>query len=316
MDSQPLATNRTYAEITVIVVSYNTRDLTLKAIETLLASSPDLPMKVVVWDNASHDGSAAALAQAFPTIEVIASPENVGFARANNRVAETVTTPWLCLLNPDTETYPDAIRNILAFGKAHPEAGLVGGRTVFPDGSLNPASCWRKMTPWTIFCSTLGLHRLFPNSDLFNREGMGGWQRDSVREVDIVVGCFLLCSTELWQRLGGFNERYFMYAEDADISLRARALGYRPMITPDAQIMHLVGASTSNKAEKVCAVLRAQCTLIRDHWPKALVPVGLFQMWLWGASRGLGSLVSPNPATRARLRHIWQGRHLWLAGFA
>lgn len=303
------------AEVTVIIVSYNTRELTLAAVRTLLESSPGLAMRVVVWDNASADGSAAAVSAAFPQIEVIASPENLGFAAANNRVAAETTTPYVCLLNPDTETHPNAISNLLAFAKAHPEAGIVGGRTVFRDGSLNPASCWRMMTPWTLFVSTIGLARLFPNSNFFNPEAIGGWQRDSVREVDIVVGCLMLVPTDLWRRLGGFDERFFMYGEDADICLRARAMGYRPMITPDATIMHLVGASTKRHADKVCAVMQAKSTLIRRHWPRWLVPLGLAQFWLWGLVRGLAGKVHPNPVQRERLSQIWRERRRWLAGF-
>lgn len=303
------------AEVTVIIVSYNTRELTLAAVRTLLESSPGLAMRVVVWDNASADGSAAAVSAAFPQIEVIASPENLGFAAANNRVAAETTTPYVCLLNPDTETHPNAISNLLAFAKAHPEAGIVGGRTVFRDGSLNPASCWRMMTPWTLFVSTIGLARLFPNSNFFNPEAIGGWQRDSVREVDIVVGCLMLVPTDLWRRLGGFDERFFMYGEDADICLRARAMGYRPMITPDATIMHLVGASTKRHADKVCAVMQAKSTLIRRHWPRWMVPLGLAQFWLWGLVRGLAGKVHPNPVQRERLSQIWRERRRWLAGF-
>lgn len=302
-------------ELTVIIVSYNTRDLTLKAVETLLANSPGLAMRVVVFDNDSRDGSAAAVAERFPHIEVVANPENLGFARANNLVAEGATTPWLCLLNPDTETYPNAISNLLAFAKAHPQAGIVGGRTVFPDGSLNVASCWRRITPWSLFTQTVGLNRVFPNSDLFNREAMGGWRRDTVREVDIVVGCLLLTSTELWRKLGGFDTRYFMYGEDADLCLRARALGYRPMITPDAQIMHLVGASTKKHADKVCAVMKAKATLLRRHWPGWLVPLGLAELWGWALARRVGAVLARSPGERARLTQPWSRRHDWLAGF-
>ena len=190
-----------------------------------------------------------------------------------------------------------------------------GGVTVFRDGSLNPASCWRMMTPWSLFSSTVGLARLFPNSDLFNREAIGGWRRDSVREVDIVVGCLMLVPTELWRRLGGFDERFFMYGEDADLCLRARALGYQPMITPDATIMHLVGASTKRHADKVCAVMQAKSTLIRRHWPRWLVPLGIAQLWLWGLARGLASALHPDAEQRSRLRQIWQHRKRWLAGF-
>lgn len=299
----------------MIIVSYNTHALTLKAVETLLANSPGLAMRVVVFDNASHDGSAAAVAEAFPRIEVIANSENIGFARANNLVAQSVTTPWLCLLNPDTETHPNAIVNLLAFAKAHPEAGIVGGRTVFPDGSLNVASCWGRITPWSLFTQTVGLDRLFPNSELFNREAMGGWRRDSVREVDIVVGCLLLTSTALWRKLGGFDTRYFMYGEDADLCLRARSLGYRPTITPEAQIMHLVGASTKKHADKVCAVMKAKATLLRRHWPKWMVPLGLFELRAWALARRIGAMLARDPEEKARLARPWRRRRDWLAGF-
>lgn len=302
-------------EVTVIIVSYNTRELTVAAVRTLLENSPGLAMRVVVFDNASADGSAEAVAAAFPQVEVIANSDNIGFAAANNRIAGQATTPYVCLLNPDTETHANAINALLAFAKAHPQAGIVGGRTVFRDGSLNPASCWRMMTPWTLFTSTVGLARLFPNSGLFNREAIGGWRRDSVREVDIVVGCLMLVPTKLWRQLGGFDERFFMYGEDADLCLRARALGYRPTITPDATVMHLVGASTKRHADKVCAVMQAKSTLIRRHWPRWLVPLGIAQLWLWGLVRGLVSTIHPDAGQRSRLRQIWRDRKRWLAGF-
>lgn len=302
-------------EVTVIIVSYNTRELTLAAVRTLLENSPGLAMRVVIFDNASHDGSAEAVAAAFPQVEVIANPANIGFAAANNRVAATAETPFVCLLNPDTETHPGAIRALVDFAKAHPQAGIVGGRTVFRDGSLNPASCWRMMTPWSLFSSAIGLARLLPDSDLFNHEAIGGWRRDTVREVDIVVGCLMLMPTELWRRLGGFDERFFMYGEDADICLRARSLGYRPMITPDAVIMHLVGASTKRHADKVCAVMQAKSTLIRRHWPRKLVWLGITQLWLWGFVRGVAAKFHPDRQQRDRLGQIWRERKRWLSGF-
>lgn len=303
------------AELTVIIVSFNTRALTLKALETLFANTHRTVMKVVVLDNASSDGSAAAIAAAFPEVELIASPENLGFARANNQVAATATTPWLLLLNPDTETHPYAVDNLLDFAKAHPDAGIVGGRTVFPDGSLNAASCWRRIGVWSLFTQITGLTRLFPRSSLFNYEAIGGWRRDSVRQIDIVVGCFLLTSTALWRRLGGFDLKYFMYGEDADLCLRARALGYRPAITPDAQIMHLVGASTAKKADKMVAVMRAKTTLVRDHWPTLLRPVGLAELWLWALARRVGAAVARDPEQKARLTQLWDERRSWLKGF-
>ena len=313
------SSNAASAEVTVIIVSYNTRELTIKAIETLLANAGDVAMRVVIFDNASADGSAEAIQARFPDLEVIANPENIGFARANNLVAETADTEWLLLLNPDTETHPDAIENLLAFSKAHPEAGITGGRTVFPDGRLNIASCWRRMTVWSLICSATGLSAAFPRSNLFNPEAFGGWQRDSVREVDIVVGCFLMIRTALWRELGGFDTRYFMYGEEADLCLRAREAGYRPMITPDAQIMHLVGASSNKVSDKVIKVARAKASLIRDHWPRHLQPLGLRLLVMWALVRRVGTAAIAMTGRRADQRDkwkaIWNRRDEWLAGY-
>ena len=255
-----------FSPLTVIVISYNTRALTLAALRTLFATTRETPLHVVVLDNASTDGSADAVAEAFPKVELIRSSDNLGFARANNVVAAAAQTEFLLLLNPDTECHEGAVDNLMAFARDNPQAGIWGGRTVFPDGSLNIGSCWQRITPWSLFCMAVGLTAVFPRSDLFNTEALGSWKRDTVRNVDIVSGCFFLIARELWARLGGFDLRYFMYGEEADLCLRARRLGYRPMITPDAEIMHLVGAASSSLAEKRQLVTKAcMAGTVRDR---------------------------------------------------
>ncbi|MBE9640459.1 glycosyltransferase family 2 protein [Salipiger mangrovisoli] len=307
-------------ELTVIIVSYNTRALTLKALETLYATTRLTRFHTVVLDNASSDGSAEAIAEAYPQVELIASRENLGFARANNLVAEAARSDWLLLLNPDTECHENAVDALMAFSKAHPEAGITGGRTVFPDGSLNIASCWMRITPWSAFCKAAGLSSLFSHSMVFNPEAMGGWQRDSVREVDIVVGCFMMVRRSLWQELGGFDLKYFMYGEEADLCLRARALGYRPMITPDAQIMHLVGAASKSQARKYALLAKARLTLMQDHWPGWQLPFGRATLAFWVGSRalltGLVARLSGRGQEAARKwADIWSDRHDWLKGY-
>lgn len=304
--------------LTVIVVSYNTAQLTLAALRTLYETTLETDFHCVVFDNASTDGSAKVIAEAFPQVELIASEENLGFAKANNVVAAQARTDWILLLNPDTEVHAGAVDALMGFAHAHPQAGIYGGRTVFPDGTLNIASCWNRITPWSAFCTAVGLRTAFPTSTLFNPEALGGWQRDSVRQVDIVVGCFLLIRRALWDELNGFDLKYFMYGEEADLCLRAARLGYQPMITPDAQIMHIVGASSTKLARKVVMVAKARATLIRDHWPRGLVPLGLFLMWLWaalryGASRPLGWLGKRDSA--GRWAEVWAARRDWLAGY-
>jgi GT2 family glycosyltransferase len=175
------------------------------------------------------------------------------------------------------------------------------------------------MTPWSLFCSMTGLSLVFRDVEFFNAEALGGWRRDTVRLVDIVVGCFLMIRTSLWRQLGGFDTRYFMYGEEADLCLRAAGLGYTPMITPNAEIMHLVGASTSVRADKIILLWKAKATLIRDHWPKPLVPVGLAELWLHCAIRKVGS-VAYGLSTGRRDRFsawekVWAARRDWLSGY-
>jgi N-acetylglucosaminyl-diphospho-decaprenol L-rhamnosyltransferase len=307
--------------LTVIIISYNTRALTLAALRTLYATTTATSFRTVVLDNASTDGSADAIAAAFPQVDLIRSTENLGFARANNVVAEAARSEWLLLLNPDTECHEGAVDRLMAFAKANPQGGIYGGRTVFPDGSLNIASCWNRITPWSVFCIATGLTAAFPRTSLFDPEAMGGWQRDTVREVDIVVGCFLLIRRDLWNRLGGFDLRYFMYGEEADLCLRARRLGYRPMVTPEAEIMHLVGASSASKAGTRILVTKARVTLIRDHWHRGLLPVGIRLMWIWGATRiGASRALALRGREKDRERlaywsEVWSRRAEWLHGY-
>lgn len=308
-------------ELTVIIVSYNTRELTLKCLETLYANTTRTRFHTVVLDNASADGSAEAVAAAFPQVEVIASKDNLGFARANNDVAAKAQSEWILLLNPDTEVYENGVDALLEFSRAHPEAGITGGRTFFPDGSLNPLSCQGEITLWSSLTRALGLTIVFKNSAFFNPEAYGDWQRDTVREVDIIVGCFLMAPKKLWDELGGFDLRYYMYGEDSDISLRAKKLGYRPMITPDARIMHLVGASSALKANKTVMVAKSRTTLIHDHWPAWKAPMGVALIWLWGALRtGAAQAAAILPGEKHKLRAenwrlIWSRRKEWLTSY-
>lgn len=308
----------TRAEVTVIIVSYNTAQLTIKAIETLFANTRETTFSCVVFDNASQDNSAALIRAAFPQVRVIASDQNIRFAAANNHVAGACETPYFLLLNPDTETHPGAVDALVKFAKSRPNAGIWGGRTVFADGSLNIASCWAMPSLRSLFFRAFGISALFRRSAFANPEAYGGWQRDSIREVDIVVGCFLLIGRPLWQELGGFQRKYYMYGEDANLCLRARQLGYRPCITPDAQITHHVGASTRQSEEKTILVMKARASIIRDHWPHWKVGPGIALMWLWAALRYVGS----RPFTRCRRasadhwRAVWARRAEWLQGYA
>ncbi|KAB2846675.1 MAG: glycosyltransferase family 2 protein, partial [Hyphomicrobiaceae bacterium] len=230
-------------QVSIIVVSYNTKSETLACLASVAKETPALAHELIVVDNNSPDGSAEAIAQACPGARLHALKDNLGFARANNLAALEARGEYLLLLNPDTVVLDRAIERLAAFAENTPGAGIWGGRTLFGNLKLDPTSAWRRMTPWSLFCRASGLSAALPRSRFFNSEEMPDWDRSSEREVDIVTGCFLLIRRELWQRLGGFDPVFFMYGEEADLCLRARQMGARPRITPTSTIIHLGGAS-------------------------------------------------------------------------
>ncbi len=308
-------------DLSILIISYNTRDLLLNALKAVRDVGCSRPYEVIVLDNASHDGSADAVAEHFPEVRLIRSEENLGFAKGNNVAAEQATGRWLLLLNPDTEVYPGALDAIVSFAEANPDGGVYGGRTFFPDGSLNIASCWGRITPWSLFCSAFGLTALMPKSSLFNPETLGGWPRDSVRHVDIITGCFLLIGRDLWVRLGGFDTRFWMYGEDADLCLRAARLGCRPMITPEARLMHIVGASSQSTARRTIMLHTGRASLVYTHWPRVWLPWGRAMLWAWIVNRVVAAslLATAMPRRFGPLRdkwqEVWRRRREWMAGY-
>jgi N-acetylglucosaminyl-diphospho-decaprenol L-rhamnosyltransferase len=308
-------------EISIIVVSYNTREMTLECLRSVVAETRTTDYELIVVDNASADGSAAAIAAEFPAIRLMALEENIGFARANNLAAESARGKRLLLLNPDTVVLDRALDRLVEFADSRPAARIWGGRTLFADRSLNPGSCWGAMSVWGLVSRTVGLTMLFPRSEFFNPEPYGGWQRDSVREVDIVTGCLLLIDRPLWDELGAFDPRFFMYGEEADLCIRAIARGATPVITPTAEIVHYGSASdTGNKASAVAA---ARVTLIREHWSPLARRAGIFLSWASALTHHVAYATATKLLPRrARLREsarmhsgVWHDRHRWLPGY-
>jgi hypothetical protein len=303
-------------ELSVLVVSFNTRELTLECLRSIYRETKAIPFEVVVVDNASSDGSADAIAAEFDRVKLIPLEENIGFGRANNLAAERATGKYLLLLNPDTVVLDQALEKLLDFAVSRGGDGIYGGRTVFPDGSLNRYSCWGRLTPWSLFCGTVGLTALFRHTMMFDSESYGSWQRDSVREVDIVTGCFLLISRRLWDRLGGFDPSFFMYYEEADLCRRAWQLGVQCILNPSAVIIHYGSASERIRADKMVRLFRAEAQFIEKHWGPFSARYGIAMLKLWTISRLvayclLSALRSDSRDASANWREIWARRKEW-----
>ncbi|MCC2034025.1 glycosyltransferase family 2 protein [Microbacterium allomyrinae] len=290
--------------VAIVIVNYNTRDETVTAVRRVRENTR-IPLEIVVVDNGSHDGSADALRAAFDDVTVVEAGGNIGFAAGVNLGVRNTTASAIVLLNPDTEALPGAIDAIVGFARARPEFGLYGGRTLRPDGTTDPSSCWGEMTLWSLFAFATGLSTLFKSSAVFDPESLGRWQRDTVREVPIITGCLLLTARESWEALGGMDERFFLYGEDADFSRRAREMGLRPVIVPDATIVHAVGGSTSSSGLKMSMVMAGKATVLHTSWSPMRRRLGI-------ALLQAGALLRSRSATWAT---VWRRRRDWRDGY-
>lgn len=308
--------------ISIIVVNYNTFDVALDCLRSAREAIKEIDTQLIVLDNASPDGSGKALEKAFPDAEYIHLTTNIGFGPGNNAAAKAARGEYILLLNPDTVVKPDTIKNVLDFARRRPEAKIWGGRTLFADGSLNPTSVWAAPSLWTLFCETVWLSRVFHDSPLFNREWYGGWLRDDERTVDIVTGCFFLIERSFWEALGGFDETYFIYGEEADLCIRAHRLGARPRMTPTAELVHLGGASEPARAGKLIRLFTGKNTLMRKNWSPLNRFLGrnlfLFYVWTRRVGYAAGASVVRKEHWRRNAdvwREVWKARKSWSAGY-
>ena len=225
--------------LSAIIVTYNTCEMTLDCLQTLHESIEGLNYEVIVVDNASTDGSAAAIQEKFPKVRLIAKEENIGFGAANNEAMRLARGQFFLLLNSDA--FPDkaAVPALLAFIREHPRAGAVGPRLLNADGSLQ-ISCHPFPTPFFAWLENLWLAR-----------GYRGWGHDSVRHVDFVIGACMLVRRAAYERVGGFDESFFMYSEEADWQRRMKDAGWEVMFMPEARVKHLGGASGAREETRI-----------------------------------------------------------------
>jgi GT2 family glycosyltransferase len=297
-------------ELTVVVVSFGTRELTLQCLDSVLLETQRTSYEVIVVDNASIDGSTRAIATQFPEINLVPQLRNLGFAAACNLAAARARGRYLLLLNPDTIVRDAAIDRLVDFARRRPQAGIWGGRMLFADGRLNTMSCWRRQSLWNLWCRATGLATLFRRSPIFHSHTYAGWERDSEREVDIVSGGFLLIEKGLWDRLGGFASEFFVYGEDTDLCIRARALGYRPAITPEATIIHESGGTQKDDVKKIAQILAARALLIRKYFHRGTQGLALVLLACVPFVGQFSGTLFPKETWRG----VWRLRGKWLSG--
>ncbi|HTW94060.1 MAG TPA: glycosyltransferase family 2 protein [Tepidisphaeraceae bacterium] len=237
-------------EISIIIVSFNTRELTLKCLAHVQADSAGINAEVIVVDNASTDGSSAAIRSAYPEAAVIDAGRNLGFAGGNNVGMAHAKGEFFLLLNSDAFLHPGAIQAMTDYLRAHSTTALVGPRLLNADGTLQ-LSCYRFPSPARAWAENLWLPRLFPPAHFLS--DYRRWPHDREMNVDWVIGACFMVRRNVYETLGGFDERFFMYAEETDWQQRMRQGGWQIGFTPAALVTHLGGASGANHVQKINA---------------------------------------------------------------
>jgi len=235
-------------ELSVIIVNYNVKEFLQNLIHSLQKAVSKINHEIIVVDNASDDGSVEFIREKFPNINLIVNQTNLGFSKANNIALKIAKGKFILLINPDTIVSEDTITKMIEFLNEHPDAGLAGCKILNPDGSLQLA-CRRSFPgPWTSFCKVAGFSTLFPKSKLFAKYNLTYLDENSTYEVDAISGSFMMMKREVYEKVGGFDEQFFMYGEDLDLCYRIQKNGYKVYYYPGTQIIHYKGESTKRSS--------------------------------------------------------------------
>jgi GT2 family glycosyltransferase len=261
--------NRPAAELTTLIISYNTRALLAPCLEALTtAQRQGGAGPVIIVDNASRDGSAEVIEREHPGVRLIRAARNLGFGRAHALALGEVHTPYLLLLNTDAFVPPEALSRTLAFMRANPDCGVLGVRLVGRDGSLQP-NCRFFPTPVNTFLFRTGLARFFPSVKLVDDPH---WDPYLSRDCDWVTGCFYLLRREVLAQVGLFDPRFFLYFEEVDHCKAVAQAGWRVRYCADTEVVHLGGESAGSdgpltSAGRQVAALQMESALLyfRKH---------------------------------------------------
>jgi N-acetylglucosaminyl-diphospho-decaprenol L-rhamnosyltransferase len=238
-------------DLSVVIVSYESRDRLLECLAALAADASSPPAEIVVVDNASRDGSPAAVAAAFPAARVLANGENVGYARAVNQGVAATRGAFVLVMNPDCIVKPGAVRTLVEHLLAHPATAVVGPRILNPDGSIEYSARAFPDHFTFLFNRYSLLTRLFPGNPWTRRYLLTDWDHASARAVDWVSGACMLVRRGAIERVGGMDEAFFMFNEDVDWCRRMKLAGLAVAYEPAAEVVHWIGASRTRVANRV-----------------------------------------------------------------
>ncbi|WP_165958135.1 glycosyltransferase family 2 protein [Segetibacter sp. 3557_3] len=231
-------------QLSIIIVNFNVRYFLEQCLCAVQKAIEEIDAEVWIVDNASSDGSIEYLRNRFHFPIYLSNANNLGFSKANNLALHKARGEFILFLNPDTIIPEDCLLKCLAFMCSHKEAGALGVRMVDGSGKFLPESKRSFPAPYTSLYKLLGLNAVFPKSKVFDRYALGYLDENKTHDVDVLAGAFMMVRQPLLLQLGGFDESFFMYGEDIDLSYRIQQAGYRNYYFADTTIIHFKGEST------------------------------------------------------------------------
>ncbi|WP_306352954.1 glycosyltransferase family 2 protein [Flavobacterium sp. '19STA2R22 D10 B1'] len=231
-------------KLSVIILNYNVRYFLEQCVQSVQKALVDIEGEIIVIDNNSSDDSCAMMKKQFPEVILIENKENSGFSKGNNIGVEKAKGEYLCILNPDTVVAEDTFSKVLAFAEKQTDLGIVGVKLIDGTGHFLP-ECKRGIpTPWVAFTKIFSLYKLFPKTEIFGKYYAQHLSENETGKVDILVGAFMIMKTELYRKVGGFDEACFMYSDDIDLSYTILQENKQNYYFHETTVIHYKGEST------------------------------------------------------------------------
>ena len=286
--------------LSVIIVNYRVRYFLELCLHSVQRALQEIDSEVIVVDNHSEDESVAYLRPLFPGVTFIVNTENKGFSRANNQALAAASGKYILFLNPDTILPEDIATRCLSFLEATPGIGGLGVRMLDGSGLFLKESRRGFPSPWVAFCKLSGLTALFPHSRLFATYYLGYLSETRTHPAPVLSGACLWVARAVLEKTGGFDERFFMYAEDIDLSYRIELAGFLNYYMADTTIVHFKGESTLKDIRYIKQFYKAMSQFRRKHFRKGLPALfNVFMelaIWLRAGISAAAAGTSANPA--------------------
>src|SRR5436190_1839869 len=253
-------------QLSIIIVSYNSMELLENCLFSVQKAMRTIDGEIIIVDNNSKDGIKEHLPSKFPGVKFIFNSENLGFAKACNHGSKISSGDFILFLNPDTILSETCLTDCIAFFKTHPDAGAIGVRMLDDKGKFLKESKRGLPSPSASFYKLFGLAAIFPGSKTIAKYYQGHLPENENNPVDVLSGAFMMIKRSVFEKVNGFDERFFMYGEDIDLSLRISQLGYKNYCLGKVNITHIKGSSTTYNYKYVNDFYGAMKLFVKKHY--------------------------------------------------